>query len=380
MDWLAEEDTRWEPWRKSRPEPSGIHLDSAAAGRSSLAVLAAVSDHALLEATVGAYVAEEMAAESLAAGRAALAELLGLPAEGIAFVESATVALGTLLTTWPFDAVPTVAVVPSEWGPNVAAFARRGLRLVELPVDQAGHVELDRLERLLAVSPPSIVHITQVASHRTLVQPVSAIAGVCRAAAVPLFVDAAQALGHVDTATGADVIYATSRKWITGPRGVGLLGVAARWHEPLRRVLEAFEPAVAGEPLGALLSSHESHVAGRLGLGIAAQEHVEVGPSAVWQRLGAVGIATRYALQGLERWRVIGPLDDPSAITALEPVSGQDVMEVRGRLLREHGIVTTAQQTFRAPRDMSGPTLRVSPHVDTTADELARLRTALASL
>ena len=35
-------------------------------------------------------------------------------------------------------------------------------------------------------------------------------------------VDAAQAFGHADTACGADAIYATSRKWLTGPRGVGL--------------------------------------------------------------------------------------------------------------------------------------------------------------
>jgi hercynylcysteine S-oxide lyase len=53
------------------------------------------------------------------------------------------------------------------------------------------------------------------------VQPVAAAAALCRAAGVPLWVDAAQALGHVDAACGADAVYATSRKWLTGPRGVG---------------------------------------------------------------------------------------------------------------------------------------------------------------
>jgi pyridoxal 5-phosphate dependent beta-lyase len=48
-------------------------------------------------------------------------------------------------------------------------------------------------------------------------------------AGVPLWVDAAQALGHVDTARGADAVYATSRKWLTGPRGVGLLAVTEPW-------------------------------------------------------------------------------------------------------------------------------------------------------
>ena len=51
---------------------------------------------------------------------------------------------------------------------------------------------------------------------------------------MPLWVDAAQALGHVDTACGADVLYATSRKWLTGPRGVGLLAVSDRWWDTLQ--------------------------------------------------------------------------------------------------------------------------------------------------
>ncbi len=342
-------------------------------------MLSEVCDHALLEARAGAYVAQEMAADALAAGRAELGRLLGMPEEGVAFVESATVALSTLLQDWPFEQDATVAVAPREWGPNLAAFARRGLRPVDLPVDGEGHVDLAELERLLAVSPPSVVHITQVASHRPLVQPAAAIATLCREAGVPLFIDAAQALGHVDTATGADVIYATSRKWLTGPRGVGVLAVAPRCSDRLRAALGA-DHGESDEPIGAALSSREAHVSGRLGLGRAARDLLDVGPAAVFERLAAVGRATRRTLEGLDNWRVVGPTDDPSAITALEPGAGQDVMEVRSRLLRDHGIVTTAQQVFRAPRDMSSPTLRVSPHVGCTGDELNRLLEALASV
>ena len=380
MSELGDRDERFESWRRQRPEPLGLHLDSAAAGRSSLAVLAAVSDHALLEAKAGAYVAQEMASEQLDSGRTALARLLGMPEDGVAFVESATVALEALLQAWPFEGDPTLAVVPSEWGPNLAAFRRRGLRLVELQVAADGHVDLAELERLLAATPPSAVHITQVASHRPLVQPVAEIAALWRAASVPLFVDAAQALGHVDTATGADVVYATSRKWLTGPRGVGVLGITSRWFDPLRAAFQAIEPAAGGEAVGSLLSSRESHVSGRLGLGVAVREHLELGPEVVWARLAQVGRATRRILDGLPGWQVVGPLDEASAITALQPTAGQDVAEVRSRLLHDHGIVTTGQQVFRAPRDMTSPTLRLSPHVDCTSDDLARLQSALESL
>jgi len=42
--------------------------------------------------------------------------------------------------------------------------------------------------------------------------------------------------------------------------------------------------------------------------------------------------------------------------------------------------VTTAASTLRAPRDMTEPLPRVSPHVDCTAEDLARLRQALLAL
>lgn len=380
MDELEGRDVRWERWRSARPAAAGLHLDSAAAGRSSLEVLAAVSAHALLEAKVGAYVAQERAAASLSASRAALAELLGMPPGGVAFVESATTALDALLSVWPFPRDPAIAVARSEWGPNLAAFARRGLRIVDLPTDVDDHIDLAAVEALLRAEPLSGVHVTQVASHRPLVQPAAELADLCRAAAVPLFVDAAQALGHVDTASGADVVYATSRKWLAGPRGVGVLAVADRCVDVLRPVLAARGMEATDEAIGPLLSSRESHVAGRLGLGVAAREHLELGAGAIRQRLAAVGRMTRRALDDLEHWEVLGPFDEPSAITALRPTSGQDVMAVRARLLEEQGIVTTAQQCFRAPRDMDACTLRISPHVDCTEGDVDRLRTALGSL
>ena len=51
---------------------------------------------------------------------------------------------------------------------------------------------------------------------------------------------------------------------------------------------------------------------------------------------------------------------------------------MRARLLAEHGILTTASLPIRAPRDMATPLLRISPHVDCTADALLRLRAALS--
>jgi pyridoxal 5-phosphate dependent beta-lyase len=82
-------------------------------------------------------------------------------------------------------------------------------------------------------------------------------------------------------------------------------------------------------------------------------------------------------LDGAAGWRVVEPLDEPTATTTLRPPDGVDVVATRARLVAEHGIVTTAALPQRAPGEMTGPVLRVSPHVDGTLDDMEALAAAL---
>jgi hercynylcysteine S-oxide lyase len=372
----------WREWRESRPAARVLHFDTAAAGRSSIATMRAAAAHAERESVVGAYVAQAEAEPVIEQGRADIANLLGFPAAGIAFTESASAARAALLAAWPVQPGDTVAVAPSEWGPNLSAFAGVGLRVTELTVHEDGTIDLVGLERLLADEPPAFVHLTQVASHRGLVQPVAAVALLCTSAGVPLWVDGAQTIGHSGEATGADVWYGTSRKWLTGPRGVGMLAVGERWWDRLQ---------ITDNPLGRselpadtspvrMLESSEANVAGRVGLCSAVRDYLDLGPARVHDRLAEVGNLTRLALGDLSGWTVHGSPAAPSAITALLPDRDQDVAKVRARLIAEHGIVTTYASPLRAPGEMTRPALRVSPHVDCTAADLAALRAAIETL
>jgi pyridoxal 5-phosphate dependent beta-lyase len=372
----------WTQFRDDRPLSDFVHLDTAAAGRSSRKTLATIAGYHEREAIAGGYVAAAEASGVIDSGRAALAELLGVEAGGIAFVESATAALAVLLRAWPLMAGTTVAVLPSEWGPALDAFIDRGLRVAQLAVDGSGLIDLDALRHFVTMTPPAFVHLTLVASHRPLVQPVASAVEICHAAGVPVWVDAAQALGHVEAACEADAIYATSRKWLCGPRGVGIIGVASSWWRKLRpRASEMDRDALeASDSPVLLLESREAHYAGRVGLCAAVGEHVAMGPSSVRARLAAVGEMTRSVLADLPGWEVLhGPegVGGSSAITALRPTGGQKVDAVRSLLLSEHQIVTTAAVRARAPQEMKEPYLRISPHGDITEEELTLLRKAL---
>lgn len=366
----------WRAWGRQRPPTQVIHLDVAASGRTSFAVQHAVSRHMRRESEIGAYPAQAEAGHLIDRGRSQLAALLGIAPHGIAFVESATAALTTLLSTWPLPAAAVIGVAPSEWGSNLRAMRMHGLAIRILDTDATGAIDVPALRDVLTSDPPSVVHVTASAAHRGLLQPVDDIVAACHEHGTPVWLDVAQGLGQIDVASAADAVYATSRKWLCGPRGVGVLGVADPWWHQLTAEPLALNPHAS--PI-MRLESDEANVAGRLGLCTAVQEYLDIDPAALHQRLTDLARTTRELLAEVPGWRVVPAAAEAGAIVAISSTHGQDIVTERQRLLDEHGILVTASQPSRAPHDSVGPTLRVSPHVDTTPAQLAALAVALAA-
>ncbi|MDT5302363.1 MAG: hercynylcysteine S-oxide lyase [Mycobacterium sp.] len=351
-------------WRNARPPVAGVHLDSAACSRQTFAVIDATAQHARHEAEVGGYVAAEAAVPVLDAGRAAVAALTGFDAADVAFTTGSNHALDILLGDW--SGARTLACLPGEFGPNLIIMALHGFDVRLLPVDPAGRLDVDAAARALTADPPALVHLTSLGSHRGIVQPVAAIAAVCREVGIPLIVDAAQAFAHLDCVdVGADAVYSSSRKWTAGPRGLGVL--AARG-------------GLMSDQALARLAHAEANVAAQVGLSIALGEHLAAGPARIQARLAEVGGMTRTALAGVAGWQVVEPTDEPSAITTLTPPDGVDPAVVRAKLIAEHRIVATYAGTERAPREMTRPALRLSPHVDASAEDLEAFVAALVAV
>lgn len=266
--------------------------------------------------------------------------------------------------------------LPGEYGPNLAIMAANGFDVRALPVDGAGRLAVEDAATALAANPPGLVHLTPLASHRGIVQPARELAEVCRGVGVPLVIDAAQALGHIDCAVGADAVYSSSRKWLAGPRGVGVLTIQPALAERLRPRLP---PPEWDLPLTVMerLELGETNLAARIGLSVALGEHLAAGPENIRAALAELGRLTRNTLADVEGWRVVEPEAEPTSITTLVATAGADPQRVRSWLIAERGIVTTYAEVQRAPFEMAAPVLRVSPHVDTTLDDLALFAEAL---
>ena len=351
-------------WRAARPPAAGIHLDSAACSRQSFAVIDAAAQHARHEAEIGGYQAAAAAEPALDAGRAAVRALTGMTDADVLFTTGSNHALDVLLDDWTGER--RLACLPGEFGPNLMVMQRRGFEVHTLPVDAAGRLDVGAAATQLGADPPPLVHFTILGSHTGIVQPARELSAVCREIGIPIVIDAAQGFGHLDCAgIGADAIYSSSRTWAAGPRGVGML--AAR-------------PGLLSEQTALRLAHAETNVGLHVAYSLALGEHIAAGPDAVQARLCEVGADTRAALSGVAGWTVVEAVAEPSAITTVRPPEGTDPAAVRARLIAEHSIVTTYLGVERAPREMTGPALRFSPHVDVTDAELATLADALAAV
>ncbi|MGW7366709.1 aminotransferase class V-fold PLP-dependent enzyme [Streptomyces sp. NPDC054841] len=101
--------------------------------------------------------------------------------------------------------------------------AAEGLPVTEVPVGRAGAVSPGEFAE--ALREDTALACLQSANHEVgTEQPVAEVAEACRAAGVPLLVDAAQSLGWGPVTAGWSLLTASAHKW-GGPAGVGLLAV-----------------------------------------------------------------------------------------------------------------------------------------------------------
>lgn len=165
----------------------------------------------------------------LDAAREAAAEVVGCRADEVVFTPSGTRAVHTGVAGALGGRrrvgrhLIVSAVEHSSVLHSAEVFEAEGGKVTRVPVDRSGAV--DPSAYAAALRPDTALACLQSANHEVgTVQPVAEVARACRAAGVPLFVDAAQSLGWGPVEGGWSLLAASAHKW-GGPSGVGLLVV-----------------------------------------------------------------------------------------------------------------------------------------------------------
>jgi len=326
-----------------------IHFNNAGCGLMPRAVLDAQLEHLTLEATMGGYEASALRAAAVADFHAATADLIGADAGEIAFASCATQAYSKALSAIPFAPGDVILTTRHDFISNQIAFLalrqRCGVEIVHAPDAPEGGVDVDAMARLMRVRRPRLVAATHVPTNSGLVQPVEAIGRRCRELDLLYLVDACQSLGQFPLdveAIGCDMLTATCRKFLRGPRGSGFLYVSSR------RLAEGLEPLFI-EMRGATWVAEDRYqpvatakrfeewelpYAGVIGCAVATRYALAVGLDAIAARAPMLGARLRSRLETIPGVRVLdrGPRLAASvtfAVDRWEPKPFHDALDAR---------------------------------------------------
>lgn len=362
------------------------HLNNAGAALPPRVVTETVVRHLELEATIGGYEAAADTADEHDAVYRSVADLLGASPPEIALVENATRAWDMAVYGFPFEPGDRVVTARSEYASNAIALLqlqrRHDLEIVLVDDDEHGQIDLAALETELARG-AAMVALTHVPTGGGLVNPAAEVGARCRDADVCFVLDACQSAGQLTLdvdALGCDVLSATGRKFLRGPRGTGFLYVRGDWIERLDPPLLDLHAAEWTSPTtyevrddARRFESWESSHADRLGLGAAIDYALAVGIESGWDRLHALAGRLRQQLSAIDGVTVHDKGAVKGGIVTFS-VDGHDSVDVKDRLSAAgvNTSTTTASHGHFDGRDLPA-LVRASVHYYNTEDELDRL-------
>ncbi|MFI6316876.1 aminotransferase class V-fold PLP-dependent enzyme [Nonomuraea sp. NPDC050556] len=369
-----------------------VHFNNAGAALAPVQVTEAVVEHLRLEARIGGYEAAARAAARVDDVYGAIARLIGCGSHEVAVVENATRAWDMAFYGMRFGPGDRILTSRAEYASNVIAFlqvaARTGARVEVVDDDEYGQLSTADLARRLD-DDVKLVAVTHAPTQSGLVNPAAAIGRLTRAAGVPFLLDACQSVGQlpVDVAEiGCDMLSATGRKFLRGPRGTGFLYVSDRLIEELEPPFLDLHAATwtAADRYeirsdARRFENWETNYAAKIGLGVAVDYALGWGIGPIHERVTALAQLLRGRLAELPGLTVRDHGEQLSGIVTFTS-DRMPAVEVQRRL-GAAGINTSVSSVTSARYDLGARDLaavvRASVHYYNTEEEIDGLCAAL---
>ena len=382
---------------KLRSETPGVahrvHLNNAGAGLMPRPVLDAMVGHLQREAEIGGYEAAAERADDLDGVYDSVARLLGAARDEIALAENATVAWQLAFYAMSFRPGDRILTAQAEYAANYVAFlqvARRTGAVIEvIPNDAEGRLDPAALASMID-GRVKLIAITWVPTNGGLRNPAAAVGRIARQHGVPYLLDACQAVGQMPTRVedlGCDMLAATGRKFLRGPRGTGFLYIR-------RDVLPGLEPPMldhfaapwvapdryAPRSDARRFETWENNYAARLGLGRAVDYALDIGLAPIEARCRSLSARLRASLDSVPGVTLhdLGP--DPASIVSFS-VAGRDPDGLKAALaLSGFNVSVSRPSSTLLDAEARGlpPLLRASPHYYNTEAEIDAFVTAVS--
>jgi selenocysteine lyase/cysteine desulfurase len=372
-----------------------VHLNNAGAGLLSRRTLEAMTSHLELEAAVGGYEAADQERDRINATRANVARLVGGQADEIALFDNSTHAWNAAFYSMTFKPGDRILTGRAEYGSSVLAYLqiaqRTGAEVVVVPDDESGQLDTTALANLIDER-TKLVGVSHVPTSGGLINPAAEIGRITRAAGIPFLLDATQSVGQfpVDVSEiGCDMLTATGRKFLRGPRGTGLLWVRPEALEYLDPCVTEIEAATWDGKRGFTwhdgarrFETWEVSYSNVLGLSAAVQQALELGMDEIGRRAISLGAYLRDRLEALPGVTTYDLGRNRCAIVTAK-VDAVPTADVASMLAKQGiNVTTTVAEHTQFDTEHRGvhPLVRLSPHYYNTEAELDHAVEAIAEL
>ncbi|MBM0106926.1 aminotransferase class V-fold PLP-dependent enzyme [Steroidobacter sp. S1-65] len=318
--------------------------------------------------------------------RSAFGRIINAPASSIALVPAVSYGIAVAALNVPVKDGDNIVVVDQEYPSNFYSWRRlarqRGAELRVVLPPPGGTITdaiISLIDRRTAVVATQNCHWTD----GTFVD-LRRVGAAARANDAALVVDASQSLGAYPfdvQEIQPDFLVTVGYKWLLGPYALGYMYVAERWHSQGVPLEESWLHREGSESFVGLVSYTEAYKAGaaRFSQGEAAQLY-----------LSAMALA---ALEQIQQWtpsRIQQQLGEwTTELAARAKPLGLTCVDASNRMghligLRAKNGLPENLVTQLADRDIyvaaRGSSIRVAPHLHSTASDMDRLVTALGEI
>ncbi len=362
-----------------------IHLNNAGSSLMPSPVYQAIVDHLDLEMEIGGYEAHARAALACERTYDAIAELINCHREEIALVENATVGWLMAFHGMRFEKGDRILTAEAEYASNVISYLqlaqKKGVVIDVIPSDEDGQIDITALEAAID-DRVKLISISHIPTNGGLINPAERVGAVARQYKIPYLLDACQSVGQIPIdveAIGCDMLSATGRKYLRGPRGTGFLYVRKSFLDQLEPpFLDLHSAAWTAKDTYEMradarrFENWESYFAGHIALGVAVDYLLDIGIDTASERLCSLAATAREKLSGIPGITVadIGKHKGGMVTFYHDRIPAEDIKEK----LAKEGINVSTSNISSTRLDMEKralPTLvRASFHYYNTEDEL----------
>jgi selenocysteine lyase/cysteine desulfurase len=289
-----------------------IHFNNAGASLMPAPVTDAVISYLREESLFGGYETARKQRDSLDDVYPTIADFINASGDEIAILENATAAWNMAFFAIDFEDGDRILTSRAEYASNFLGYLKLkekvDVQIDVIPSNEHGETSISALSEMMSAD-VKLVSITHIPTNSGLVNPVEAIGRIVSEYNCLYLVDACQSVGQypIDVEKiGCDMLSATGRKYLRGPRGTGFLYVKKSALEQLRPPFVDLHAATWTDPNtyeirkdARRFENWEANYAGILGLRQAVKYAEKVGIENIWNRTTKLAQQLRIKLSQL---------------------------------------------------------------------------------